>query len=95
MSIGELFKLFHIYRKEEPDIDKLQEDLLMTSKPWWQSQTIWSDILTLVMAVLPQVDSIWHTHITTNPVYSMVLAVLAGWGIKGRVSATQTIGGAS
>ena len=63
----------------------------MEIKSWWKSKTVWSDILTLIMAILPAIDNVYGTHITTNPAYSTGLALLAAMGIHGRVTADSVI----
>ena len=62
-------------------------------KPWYQSKTIWSDVLTVVMALAPAIDSIWMTHITTSPFYAQGLMLLGAMGIHGRITGTTNIGG--
>lgn len=44
--------------------------------------TIVSDVLTVLMAILGAVDTIWlHWNILQNPIFLSVLAVLGGLGI--------------
>jgi hypothetical protein len=62
-------------------------------KPWWASKTIWSDVLTIFMALAPAVDSIWATHITTSPFYAQGLMLLGAMGIHGRITSNTQIGG--
>ncbi len=64
----------------------------MPSKPWYQSKTIWSDIATIVLAILGLVDK-YATHgvITASPFYSMALTFLGAMGIYTRSTATTTI----
>jgi hypothetical protein len=64
----------------------------MPIKKWWTSKTIWSDVATIGMAMLPAIDQSFGTHITTSPLYGTVLALLGSFGIAGRAAAKSTIG---
>jgi hypothetical protein len=66
---------------------------VVQSKNWWESKTIWSDVLTIAMALAPAVDSIWGTHITTSPFWAQGLMLLGAVGIHGRITGTTQIGG--
>lgn len=66
---------------------------VVTSKPWYQSKTIWSDVLTFVMALVPVVDGLYGTHIAENPLYGQALMCLGLVGIHGRINADTKIGG--
>jgi hypothetical protein len=69
----------------------LTEDPVDTKK-WYQSKTIWSDVLTIVVAIVGFVDAhVTGGKIATNPGYQGVLTVLAAIGIYGRKTATATI----
>ena len=69
----------------------LQEGTMLT-KPWYQSKTVWSDIITILMAILGFVDKNWTGgHITGSPFYSMALTFLGAMGIYSRSTATTTI----
>lgn len=63
----------------------------METKKWWQSKTVWSDILTIAMAAAPLVDKNAGTHIVGSAAYIAILASLGSFGIYGRTSATTTI----
>ena len=63
------------------------------AKSWYCSKTIWSDVLTIIMALAPAVDQIWHTSITTSPFYAQGLMLLGALGIHGRITADTKIGG--
>ena len=64
----------------------------MPTKPWYQSKTVWSDIVTILMAILGFVDKTWTGgHIVASPFYSMALTFLGAMGIYGRANATTTI----
>ncbi len=65
----------------------------MQTKPWWQSKTIWSDVATVIMGMMPLIDKQFGTHIASSPLYSSALAFLGAFGIYGRTTATTTIGG--
>lgn len=70
----------------------LQEDSKMDStKKWYQSQTLWSDILTIVTLGIGVADAHFGTHIASSSVYASVLAILAAVGIHGRMTATAAI----
>ena len=66
---------------------------VLPSKSWWTSKTVWSDILTIVMALAPAVDTVCGTHVTSNPFFGQALAILGAMGIHGRLTANTTIGG--
>lgn len=68
-------------------------DAPVVTKPWYQSKTIWSDVLTIIMALAPAVDAICMTHITTSPFYAQALMLLGAMGIHGRITGTTNIGG--
>jgi hypothetical protein len=46
-----------------------------------KTRLVISDILTMAMAILPAVDSIFHTHIVSAGWYTTVLAFLGAAGI--------------
>ena len=70
----------------------LMEDSLMPTKPWYQSKTVWSDIVTILLAILGFVDKTWTGgHIVSSPFYSMALTFLGAMGIYGRTTSTTTI----
>lgn len=66
----------------------------MPTKPWYQSKTIWSDIATIILAVVGFVDK-YYTHgvIVASPFYSMALTFLGAMGIYSRSTSTTTISG--
>lgn len=61
------------------------------TKKWYQSMTIWSDILTVVVSGVAVADAHFGTHIASLPVYATILSILGAMGIKGRVSADTKI----
>jgi len=63
----------------------------MESKPWYKSQTLWSDILTLVITGIGIADVHFGTHIAATPVYATVISILSAVGIHGRLTSTTTI----
>lgn len=64
----------------------------MPSKPWYTSKTIWSDVVTILLAILGFVDKTWTGgHIVSSPFYSMALTFLGAMGLYGRATATTTI----
>lgn len=71
----------------------LQEGAPMPTKPWYSSKTVWSDVVTILLAILGFVDKTWTGgHIVSSPFYSMALSFLGAMGIYGRVSADTKIG---
>lgn len=71
----------------------LQEGPPMPSKPWYSSKTVWSDVITILLAIIGFVDKTWTGgHIVSSPFYSMALTFLGAMGIYGRTTATTTIG---
>lgn len=68
-------------------------DPLVGTKPWYTSKTIWSDISTILLAILGLVDKYFtHGVITSSPFYSMALTFLGAMGIYTRSTATEKIG---
>jgi hypothetical protein len=62
-------------------------------KKWYQSKTIWSDVSTIVLAVVGFADAhFMEGKIATSPFYQMFLAALGAAGIRGRITADKTIG---
>lgn len=71
----------------------LTEGALVDKKKWYQSKTIWSDVATILMAIVAFVDvNFTDGKIVTNPLYQGFLAILGAMGIKGRASADKQIG---
>lgn len=69
----------------------LQEGAMPT-KPWYQSKTIWSDVVTILLAILGFVDKTWTGgHIVSSPFYSMALTFLGAMGIYTRANATTIL----
>lgn len=62
------------------------------SKKWYKSTTIWSDILTIAVAMIALADTHFGTHVASLPVYGTIIGLLGAMGIKGRVSADSKIG---
>jgi len=72
---------------------KLQEDATMPTKPWYQSKTMWSDIITILLAIVGFADKHFTGgHIVASPFYSMALTFLGAMGLYGRANATTQIG---
>ena len=65
----------------------------MPIKPWYQSETIWSDIVTMSIAIVSVFAMMgWITADMATKI-SGAIAILAGAaGIHGRVTSTTTIG---
>jgi len=63
------------------------------TKKIWKSKTFWSDVVTIVLAIIGLVDTYFTGgKIAGNPAYQTLLAILGGVGIHGRATATQKIG---
>lgn len=61
-------------------------------KKWFQSETVWSDIVTIVMMIVSFVDAnFMHGTIALNPGYQAFIAFLAALGIHGRVTAKDKL----
>lgn len=64
----------------------------MPTIPWYKSKTIWSDVFTILLAILGLVDKyVTHGVIMASPFYSMALTFAGAMGIYGRTTATATI----
>lgn len=68
----------------------------MGNKSWWQSKTVWSDVLTILLGIYASVTPVLATHginlpPTTSGFLAVALSVLGGLGIYGRTSANTTI----
>jgi hypothetical protein len=61
--------------------------VLVTSKVWWQSKTVWSGIV----AVAVELYNVFASSYSLPAIPSYVFAVLGGLGIYGRVTATTVI----
>jgi hypothetical protein len=65
----------------------------MPTKPWWQSKTIWSDVVTIGIALYGSVagnlapDLGFHL----KPIPAAVLTVLGMLGVYGRATANTTL----
>jgi len=66
---------------------KLKEGNMDGTKKWWQSKTIWAQIVTLVISIIQVVKPEW----LTTEIYLSIIAILQGIGIYGRVSADTTL----
>lgn len=65
----------------------------MEKKKWWQSKTIWSDVLTVVSGIYAVLTPVLAAHGHTLPeVPGWLIALLGGVGIHGRVTADSKIG---
>lgn len=72
---------------------KLQEGVPMPSKPWYQSKTIWSAIVSFVIALYGLVGQYLVPalgfHLPAIP--GILLTFMSAMGLYGRVNATTTI----
>ena len=72
---------------------ELKEGPMGDSKKWWESKTVWSDVLTGfvgVWGVATPILSGYGIHLPEIP--PIVLTLLGAMGIHGRVTATKPIG---
>jgi len=70
----------------------LTEGPMETSKPWWKSQTIWSDVLTIVAGVWPLLQEVLAGHgINLPAIPGYLLTLLGAAGIHGRITANKTL----
>lgn len=81
-----------IGRRVADQLDLKEDSKMDGTKPWYQSQTLWSDILSIVTIGIGIADNHFGTHIASNTIYATILAVLAGVGIHGRYTADTKIG---
>lgn len=63
----------------------------MDTKKWWASKTIWSDVLTIVLAIITLVDKITGSNTMSSELLVTILTVLGAIGINGRVTADKKI----
>lgn len=84
------FLLKFIGRQVAKKLD-LQEGKV-ESKKIYKSKTFWSDVMTIIVAIVGFADSYFASgQIATNPAYQGVLTVLGALGIYGRKTATTHI----
>lgn len=63
------------------------------TKKWYQSKTIWANIIVVVVATLTAIDAQFGTNIMNSPITQAILAVAGAFGIYGRAKANKPIGG--
>lgn len=64
----------------------------MDTKKWYQSKTMWSDVVTVAIAIVGLVDAHFAGgKIATNPGYGVALTILGAMGLYGRKNATTQI----
>lgn len=70
-----------------------------SSKPWWQSRTIWASVLQVGLGIAVSLGVITGTQsgaiLADAPdlIVGIATALLGGWGLYGRVKATKTLTG--
>ncbi|MFN3551407.1 MAG: hypothetical protein ACK4WJ_06340 [Endomicrobiia bacterium] len=71
-----------------------KEDKNMDKKHWWQSKTIWSGIITILITVYNTIRPLLSENFGINlpEIPSVVYTILGALGIYGRVVANQKIG---
>jgi len=62
------------------------------TKKWYQSKTMWANIIVVVLATLSAIDAQFGTQLVSSPIVQVVLAVAGALGIYGRASANKRIG---
>ena len=66
----------------------------MPTKEWYKSKTIWSDIITIVIAIVGVIDKNWTGgHIVASPLYGMAITFLGALGIYGRATSNTELRG--
>ena len=63
----------------------------MQSKKWYQSKTIWTQIVSVLVATLSAIDTQFGTGLLSTQVAAIIISVLQILGVYGRVSATTEI----
>jgi len=63
----------------------------MDSKPWYTSKTVWSGIVTALVAAAQAICLQFGIDLMANSWAQMVLGILGAIGIYGRVSANTVI----
>jgi len=63
----------------------------MESKKWYQSKTIWSQIISVVVALVSTIDQQFGTGMLTTQIAAVIISVLQVIGVYGRVNATSVI----
>lgn len=72
-------------------LNLLEDSKMDGTKPWYQSQTLWSDVLTVVTLGIGIADNHFGTHIASNNIYASIISILAAVGIHGRLTADTKI----
>ena len=63
----------------------------MQSKKWYQSKTIWTQIVSVLVATMSAIDTQFGTGLLSTQVAAIIISVLQILGVYGRVSATTEI----
>jgi len=73
---------------------ELQEGPLQDSKKWYQSKTVWSDIVTILVAsyMAAKPVLVGYGIVIPEATEATVLAILGGMGLYGRATAEKKIG---
>jgi len=61
----------------------------MATKPWYLSKTVWAGVIGLLVVVYNAIEPSLGIKLPSIPEY--VYAILAAFGIYGRVTATTTV----
>ena len=80
-----------VAKKVAKNLD-LQEGKMEDGKKWWQSKTIWSDVLTTLVGVWGVAAPVLADHgVNLPPIPPVLLTFLGAMGIYGRKVATKPI----
>ena len=78
-------------KKMAADLE-LKEGPVEDSKKWYQSKTVWSDVLTVLLGVYAVTSPVLASHGVHVPeIPGWLLTVLGAMGIHGRVTADTKI----
>ncbi len=61
------------------------------TKKWYQSKTIWANIIVVAIAAITAIDAQFGTHIMQSPLVQVILAIAGALGIYGRKVADKKI----
>ena len=83
----------HIAATQRSGTDEVglgQREVLMGTKPWYQSKGMWAGVIGLGVVIWNAVPTFLPVHLP--PIPEWILGVLASIGLYGRATATAKIG---